>query len=55
MRILKKFEEQGGELKVFWFYEEEDIDKYEEAIDFMDSSGLKLELKHFDPPNHLLT
>ncbi|MBN2757993.1 MAG: DUF1987 domain-containing protein [Bacteroidales bacterium] len=47
LHILRKYQEEGGEIKVNWYYdsEEEDIDdELEEIEDFMVETNLKINL-----------
>jgi hypothetical protein len=45
--ILKKYENNGGEVKVTWFYDAEDPDMKEEVKDFETESGLEIQVKEF--------
>lgn len=42
--LLKDYEIQGGEVKVHWYYTEDDDDVEEEVEDFEIESGLKINL-----------
>jgi hypothetical protein len=45
--ILKKYEDNGGDVNVTWFYDSEDPDMKEEVKDFETESGLEIEVKEF--------
>jgi hypothetical protein len=45
--ILKKYENDGGEVKVTWYYDKEDPDMIDEVEDFKIESGLEIALKTF--------
>jgi len=45
--ILKKYQEEGGEVEVNWFYDNEDPDMIHEVEDFEIESGLEINLKEF--------
>lgn len=42
--ILKKYEEDGGNVTVKWFYDENDPDVEDEVKDFENESGLDIQL-----------
>jgi hypothetical protein len=44
LNILKDFEENGGDVKVNWYYDSEDTDMEEEVEDYMIESELKINL-----------
>ena len=45
--ILKKYQDQGGEVEVNWYYDEEDPDMIHEIEDFETESGLKINIKEY--------
>ena len=45
--ILKKYENEGGDVEVNWFYDKEDPDMVHEVEDFEIESGLRINLKPF--------
>ena len=47
LNMLKKYKEEGGEVNVFWYYDEKDEDveeELEEVEDFMLETNLKIKL-----------
>ncbi|WKN45589.1 DUF1987 domain-containing protein [Tunicatimonas pelagia] len=44
MLLLKDYEDRGGEVKINWYYPEEDDDILEEAEDFIEDTQLDIEL-----------
>ena len=49
LRVLKKFQEQGGKLTVNWYYPEDDESIAEEAEDYMKDTGLAINMFSFEP------
>ena len=47
LKVLKQYIQQGGDVTINWFYEENDTDIIEDAEDFMLITGLKFNLKMF--------
>ena len=47
LELLKDYEDQGGEVKVNWYYDKSDPDMIDEVEDFEAESGMKIELKEF--------
>lgn len=47
LEILKDYEDQGGNVKVNWFYDKNDPDMIDEVEDFEAESGIKIELQEF--------
>jgi len=47
LEILKTFENNGGKVKVNWFYDKNDPDMVDEVEDFEAESGIKIELHEF--------
>ena len=45
LETLKDYEENGGEVKVVWYYDREDPDMVDEVEDFEAESGIKIELR----------
>ena len=45
--ILKRYENDGGDVKVKWFYDKEDPDARDEVKDFETESVLEIELVEF--------
>lgn len=48
LEILKDYEEDGGKVKVNWYYDKSDPDMVDEVEDFEAESGVKIELKEFE-------
>jgi len=46
-KILKKYEENGGEITVNWYYDEEDLDLEEAIEDYMIDTGLTINMVSF--------
>ncbi len=46
--ILKKFEDDGGEVTVNWFYDEDDEDMKDDIEDYVVDSGMKINLIPLD-------
>lgn len=44
LEILKDFENNGGKVKVNWYYDKSDPDMVDEVEDFEAESGMKIEL-----------
>lgn len=42
--VLKSFKENGGDLQVNWYYDEDDLDVPEEVEDFEIDTGLEIKL-----------
>jgi hypothetical protein len=47
LEILKDFEDDGGSVKVNWYYDKTDPDMVDEVEDFEAESGMKIELIEF--------
>ena len=47
LEILKDYEDEGGEVKVNWYYDKNDPDMVDEVEDFEAESGIKIELHEF--------
>ncbi len=48
MEILKDFEDDGGNVKVNWYFDKSDPDMVEEVEDFEAESGMKIKLIEFE-------
>lgn len=48
LEILKDFEDEGGKVKVNWYYDKADPDMVEEVEDFEAESGMKIKLIEFE-------
>lgn len=48
MNILKRYEENGGEVTVNWFYHEDDIDMQDDIEDYIIDTGLHINLYPFE-------
>ena len=48
LEILKDFEDDGGNVKVNWYFDKSDPDMVEEVEDFEAESGMKIELIEFE-------
>jgi len=44
LKILKKYEKEGGEVAVNWYYDEDDLDMEEALEDYIIATGLKINL-----------
>ena len=42
LSILKKYQEEGGEVKVTWYYDKDDQDMYEEIIDHGEDADISI-------------
>ncbi|GAB4404034.1 MAG: DUF1987 domain-containing protein [Microscillaceae bacterium] len=49
LRVLKKYQEQGGQVTVNWYYPEDDDSIAEEAEDYMKDTGLQINMFEFEP------
>ncbi len=49
LRVLKKYEEAGGNVTVNWYYPEDDESIAEEAEDYIKDTGLVINLFEFEP------
>jgi hypothetical protein len=49
LRVLKKYEEESGQVVVNWYYPEDDDSIAEEAEDYMKDTGLKINMYSFEP------
>lgn len=49
LRVLKQYEDNGGTVKVNWYYPEDDDSIAEEAEDYMKDTGLHIEMFAFEP------
>lgn len=49
LRVLKKYEDDGGNVIVNWYYPEDDDSIAEEAEDYMKDTGLKINMFAFEP------
>ncbi len=49
LRVLKKYEENGGQVTVNWYYPEDDESIAEEAEDYMKDTGLEIHMFEFEP------
>ncbi|MCU0445374.1 MAG: DUF1987 domain-containing protein [Microscillaceae bacterium] len=49
LRVLKKYEDDGGKVTVNWYYPEDDDSIAEEAEDYMKDTGLKINMFAFEP------
>jgi len=45
LEILKDYEDEGGKVKVNWYYDKSDPDMVDEVEDFEAESGMKIELR----------
>ncbi len=45
--ILKKYQQNGGEIEINWFYDTEDPDVHEEVKDFEIEADIDINLKEF--------
>ncbi|MFP4023727.1 MAG: DUF1987 domain-containing protein [Thiohalospira sp.] len=48
LEILKDYQDKGGDVKVIWYYDNDDPDMIYEVEDFEVESGIKIELRKFD-------
>ncbi len=48
LEILKDFEDEGGNVKVNWYFDKSDPDMVEEVEDFEAESGMKIKLIEFE-------
>ena len=48
LNILKDYEEDGGQVSVNWYYDEDDIDMEEDIEDYMLDTGLEIEMIPFE-------
>lgn len=46
-KILKKYEDEGGDVTVNWYYDEEDLDLEEAIEDYMIDTGLTINMIGF--------
>ncbi len=51
LRVLKKYEDESGQVIVNWYYPEDDDSIAEEAEDYMKDTGLKINMFSFEPEN----
>ncbi|MCS6821121.1 MAG: DUF1987 domain-containing protein [Microscillaceae bacterium] len=49
LRALKKYEKEGGQVEVNWYYPEDDDGIAEEAEDYMKDTGLDIKMYPFEP------
>ncbi|MDY6802013.1 MAG: DUF1987 domain-containing protein [Bacteroidota bacterium] len=49
LEVLKEYKDKGGDVKVIWYYDTEDPDMVDEVEDFEVESGIKIELRKFEP------
>lgn len=49
LEVLKEYQDKGGDIKVIWYYDIEDPDMVDEVEDFEVESGIKIELRKFEP------
>src|SRR6056297_215428 len=49
LEVLKDYQDKGGDVKVIWYYDIEDPDMVNEVEDFEVESGIKIELRKFEP------
>jgi hypothetical protein len=49
LRVLKKYEDDGGNVTVNWHYPADDDSIAEEAEDYMKDTGLKINMFDFEP------
>ena len=48
LELLKDYEDQGGDVKVNWYFDKSDPDMIDEVEDFEAESGMKIELIEFE-------
>jgi len=48
LNILKDYEEDGGQVEINWFYDEDDIDMEEDIEDYMLDTGLEINMIPFE-------
>ncbi len=48
LNIIKDYEEDGGEVLINWYYDEDDIDMEEDIEDYMLDTGLEIEMIPFE-------
>jgi len=48
LEILKDYEDEGGKVKVNWYYDASDPDMVDEVEDFEAESGMKIALHEFE-------
>ncbi|MCK5029492.1 MAG: DUF1987 domain-containing protein [Bacteroidales bacterium] len=48
LELLKDYEDQGGNVKVNWYFDKSDPDMIDEVEDFEAESGMKIELIEFE-------
>lgn len=44
MRLLKDYQNQGGQVTTYWYYPADDVDNLAEAEDFVADTGLQIEI-----------
>lgn len=49
LRVLKKYQDDGGDVTVNWYYPEDDESIAEEAEDYMKDTGLEIQMFEFEP------
>jgi len=49
LEVLKEYQDKEGDVKVIWYYDIEDPDMVNEVEDFEVESGIKIELRKFEP------
>ena len=47
LELLKKYQDEGGEVEINWFFDKEDPDMVHEVEDFEIESGIDINLKEF--------
>lgn len=52
LNVLKDYEEQGGEVRINWYYDKDDIDMEEEVEDYILDTDLKINLVPFEEEKH---
>jgi hypothetical protein len=47
LKLLKKYEIDGGQVTVNWYYDNEDLDLEEAIQDYITDTGLKINMINF--------
>ncbi len=48
LTLLKRYEENGGEVTVYWYYNEDDIDMQDDIQDYIIDTGVNIHLVPFE-------
>jgi hypothetical protein len=47
MRLLKDYQNKGGQVTTYWYYPADDVDNLTEAEDFVADTGLEIEIESY--------